>query len=137
MSVGKSYSNDDICEIFKCAPQGGMRRSHATKTLLLISNQTQPSDKNPYQDRWNGNIFYYTGMGLKGDQDISYAQNRTLAESNSNGVEVHLFEVYFPKEYTYMGKVKLAAAPFKVIQSDSNGASRNVWIFPMELKNHS
>lgn len=33
-----------------------------------------------------------TAVGLVGGQKIDYCQNRTLYESNYNGVEVHLFE---------------------------------------------
>lgn len=32
-------------------------------------------------------------MGKSGDQDIHWAQNATLAESDYNGVDVHLLEV--------------------------------------------
>ena len=34
---------------------------------------------------------HYTGMGKNGDQDIHWAQNDTLANCNTNGVDVHLF----------------------------------------------
>ena len=131
--VGNTYSNDDICEIFKCSPQGGMRRSLETNSLVLISNQTQPTERNPYRDYWQDSIFYYTGMGLRGDQSLSFAQNKTLAESPINGVDVHLFEVYEPRKYTYRGRVKLAGNPFQTKQPDSNNVNRKVWIFPLKL----
>lgn len=47
---GKVYSNADICYMFKCSPQGGMRRSQQTNTLVLISNQTLSDEDNPYHD---------------------------------------------------------------------------------------
>ncbi len=31
------------------------------------------------------------GMGMVGDQSLSFAQNKTLAESGTNGIGVHLF----------------------------------------------
>ena len=43
-----------------------------------------------YSDDWDGDTLLYTGMGQKGDQSLTFAQNKTLAESNSNGVTVHL-----------------------------------------------
>ena len=132
---GKVYSNADICHIFKYSPQGGMRRSHQTNTLVLISNQTLSKEDNPYHDNWKEAVFYYTGMGLSGDQSLDFAQNRTLAESDTNGVLVHLFEVYQPKQYTYRGRVKLAGEPIKSIQKDSEGMDRIVWVFPVELIN--
>lgn len=130
---GNVYSNADICQIFKCSPQGGMRRSLQTNTLLLISNHTQSNENNPYDDYWKEGIFYYTGMGLKGDQSLDFRQNRTLAESNTNGVSVHLFEVYEPKQYTYLGKVKLAGEPIESTQKDTEGHKRIVWVFPLKI----
>ncbi len=50
-------------------------------------------------------------MGQNGEQKMS-RQNLTLAQSNSNGVEVHFFEVLKKKEYTYLGLVELAGDPY-------------------------
>lgn len=38
-----------------------MRRSKATNTLVLVSNHVE----SVYDDRWEGDIFHYTGMGLE------------------------------------------------------------------------
>lgn len=126
---GKCYSNQDICEIFQCSPQGGMRRSLQTSTLVLVANHI----KSIYEDQWQGNILHYIGMGRIGDQKLA-SQNRTLAESGTNGVEIHLFEVYVNKKYTYKGKVTLAGNPYnKDKQLDAEGNSRKVWIFPLKI----
>ena len=74
-------------------------------------------------------------MGLEGNQKLDYMQNKTLAESDDNGVDVFLFEVNKPKIYTFIGKVKLADKPFKEHQPDKNNNSRIVWIFPLKLEN--
>lgn len=37
--------------------------------------------------------------------EINYAQNRTLNESRSNGIDVFMFEVTNPGEYSYLGSV--------------------------------
>ena len=87
---GEEINNEQLCDLFKCSPQGGMRRSKKTNTLVLISHHIE----SVYDDRWIGDTFHYTGMGLEGDQRLDFAQNRTLAESQKNGVEVHLFEVF-------------------------------------------
>ncbi|WP_448343547.1 hypothetical protein [Desulfovibrio piger] len=72
-----------------------------------------------------------TGMGQKGDQSLTFAQNKTLAESNSNGVTVHLFEVHQRKVYTYCGVVKLVKEPYPSVQEDATGEKRKVYIFPV------
>ena len=73
----------------------------ATNSLVLVSNHVASI----YDDRWIGDTFHYTGMGQQGDQSLSTAQNKTLAESRTNGVAVHLFEVDREREYRYQGKV--------------------------------
>ena len=87
LKIETEYTNQEIVEIFKCSKQGGMRRSKRTNTLTLISDLT----KEPYTDWWEGDVLHYTGMGLKGDQSLDYKQNKTLNESDVNGVELHFF----------------------------------------------
>lgn len=129
---GAEIQNDRLCEIFQCSPQMGMRRSKKTNTLVLVSNHT----RSIYDDRWDGDIFHYTGMGLVGDQSLLSAQNRTLNESRTNGVRVFLFEVFQPRYYTYIGEVELAGEPYSEQQPDQDGTPRTVWVFPLRQKNN-
>jgi hypothetical protein len=127
LKPGTVINNEQLTGIFLCAPQGGMRRSHRTNTLVLVSDQT-----GIYRDRIENGIFYYTGMGQTGDQTLT-SQNKTLAESNKIGVEVHFFEIFKPREYTYQGIVELAGSPYTEQQPDINGNMRDVWIFPLRV----
>ena len=72
-------------------------------------------------------------MGITGDQNIDYAQNKTLAESKTNGIEVHLFEVFSSGKYTYQGIVELVDKPYEKSQEDKDGIKRKVVIFPLKL----
>jgi len=99
ISRGTTIDNERLREIFQCSSQGGMRRSLKTNTLVLISNHVESI----YDDRWVGNIFHYTGMGTSGAQALDFMQNKTLAESDTNGVELHLLEVDAPGQYLYEG----------------------------------
>ena len=96
LAQGQVIDNVKLCQTFGCSPQGGMRRSLKTNTLVLVSNHVESI----YDDRWIDSVFHYTGMGQKGDQHLSFNQNKTLAASPGNGVDVHLFEVDKYKEYT-------------------------------------
>lgn len=126
--IGKKYSNDDIMATFKCGNMGGMRRSHKTNTLVLISDHT----KGFYDDMWHGTTLHYTGMGKTGDQTLNGNQNKTLSKSVSNGVHVHLFEVLVSSQYIYRGEVKLVDEPYQDEQKDIKGNMRKVWIFPIK-----
>lgn len=125
-SVGSTVTHQEICLEFKCGNMGGMRRSRSTNTLVIISDHT----KALYDDKWFGNELHYTGMGKTGDQTLS-SQNRTLAESDTNGVDVHLFEVLKPTQYIYHGTVKLCGPPYQETQKDDKGIPRKVWMFPL------
>ncbi len=126
---GKQYSNNELCEIFGCSTQGGMRRSHKTDTLVLVSDHL----KSIYTDSWVKGILHYTGMGQEGDQHLDKFQNKTLAESKTNSVEIHLFEVFYSGLYTYQGIVVLDGKPRSGRQPDKNGDLRKVWIFPLRI----
>lgn len=127
LKIGQILKNSDIVDTFKCGNMGGMRRSKTTNTLVLVSDYT----KGIYHDKWIGGILHYTGMGKSGDQDIRWAQNRTLAECGYNGVDVHLFEVMDAGEYVYCGRIELVSKPYIEIQPGDDGENRKVWMFPI------
>ena len=127
--IGEDYSNDELMGAFKCGKSGGMRRSHATNTLLIVFDHNKM-----YDDAWKGDVLHYTGMGRHGDQDINYMQNKTLNESATNGVDLHLFEVFDEGRYIYQGLVELAGEPYQEIQPDASGTDRKVWMFPLKRK---
>ena len=132
LKIGEEIKYDELMAIFKCAPQGGMRKSNKKNALVLISDDTKV-----YKDRWIGDILNYTGMGQTGDQNINYSQNKTLNQSNENGVQVFLFEVFKKGIYTYRGLVKLVGEPFQEMQLDKNNDERLVWVFPIKIQNDS
>lgn len=130
LQPGSILNNEELCSIFSCSTQGGMRRSHTTNTLVIVSNHI----KSIYDDRWMGDTFHYTGMGTKGDQSLDFAQNKTLTESNNNGISVHLFEVFVEKEYSYIGQVKLSVKPYFEKQPAEDGLIRDACVFPLRLE---
>jgi 5-methylcytosine-specific restriction protein A len=130
IKAGDTIDNDTLMAIFKCSPQGGMRRALRTNSLVLISDHT----KSLYEDKWIGKIFHYTGMGLTGEQSLSFQQNKTLAESRENGVNLYLFEVFEEGKYVFIGEVELLDKPYRSRQPDIENVPRDVYIFPLKLK---
>jgi len=129
LQPGDMISNRQLTERFKCSSQGGMRRSHATDSLVLIADHTQSL----YENRWIDGRFHFSGIGKKGDQQLEFSQNKTLAESAENPVTVFLFEVFEPGQYVYAGRVALADAPYTASHPDIDGSCRSVWVFPLQL----
>jgi 5-methylcytosine-specific restriction protein A len=130
LRAGDTIDNDTLRAIFRCSPQGSMRRSLSTNSLVLISDHT----KSAYEDTWTGKTFHYTGMGVTAEQSLAFQQNRTLAESRENGVRLWLFEVFEEGRYVFMGEVELTDSPYRSRQADSGKNVRDVWIFPLKLK---
>ena len=128
LTVGETYTNQDIIEMFQWGNMGGMRRSLTTNSLVIVSDHT----KELYDDKWVDDVLHYTGMGKKGDQTLSN-QNKTLAESNESNIKVHLFEVLKPTEYIYRGEVALVSEPYREKQKDEEGNERSVLMFPLGL----
>jgi len=127
LQIGQEITNSNLVSIFKCSNMGGMRRSHATNTLVLVSDYT----KGLSHDKWIGGVLHYTGMGKNGDQSIIDAQNNTLANCRNNGVDVHLFEVLDKGQYTYCGRIELVDKPYTEIQPGEDGIDCLVWMFPI------
>lgn len=69
-SPGDALTNNEISQQFVVGNMGGMRRSSTRNLLVLISDPF----KGLYQDRWEGDVLHYTGMGQTGDQSLSSAQ---------------------------------------------------------------
>lgn len=130
IAVGEIITNNNIHRIFNCSTQGGMRRSHRTNTLVLTSDPLKPL----YIDEWDdkNKILHYTGAGKRGNQRLDFQQNKTLRESNTNGIDVFLFEQLETNRYIFQGRVKLVEKPYQMKQPDVDGKNRNVWMFPIK-----
>lgn len=106
-----------------------MRRAHATESLVLIADHTLSL----YENRWIDGRFHFSGIGTRGDQQLGFSQNKTLAESPDNPVSVFLFEVFETGRYIFTGRVVLAEAPYTASHPDIEGRCRSVWVFPLRL----
>lgn len=133
-NIGDKVLHKDIISAFKCGNMGGMLPSNKTKTMVIISDYT----KGLYQDKWKNGVLHYTGTGKIGDQQISGNpgyKNGILYNSQTNDMEIHLFEVLESAVYTYCGVVVLDGEPYQEIQKDDNEKDRKVWMFPMRPVN--
>jgi 5-methylcytosine-specific restriction enzyme A len=117
MTPGDRINNSELMKEFAVGISGGMRKSNTKNCLVIVSDHT----KGAYDDRWEEDILHYTGMGLKGPQVLDYSQNDTLSKSTTNGVTVHLFEVFDEGEYIYAGEVELVDKPYSESQPDQDG----------------
>jgi len=130
LKPGMVISNDDLVHAFKVGNAGGMRYSGTHDCLVLIADHT----KALYDDRRDGDLLHYTGMGTTGNQSLS-GQNLRLATQAESGIVVHLFEVFQKNQYAYAGRVVLAGSVKMEQQPDDEGNLRTVFVFPLKLQN--
>jgi 5-methylcytosine-specific restriction protein A len=130
---GEVIDNERLREIFQCSSQGAMRRSLATNSVVLIADHTRPA----CDDKWIGKTFHFTGMGLTGEQGLSFNQNKTLCESNETGTRLFLFEVFEEGHFTYIGEVELSLNPYLSRQTDRENVTRDVTVFPLLLRGNA
>lgn len=123
------YSKLDIMEMFKFSDFGGINYSKETNALIIIFDHNKL-----YDDSWEGDVLHYTGTGRFGNQELVGTPNQILYESDTNGVNLHLFESFKEGLYTYQGEIELAGDPYKNMQPDANGVNREVWMFPLTKK---
>jgi hypothetical protein len=128
---GESIDHDTLRAIFRCGPQGSIRWSPATNSLVLIADHTKPA----CMDKWTGKVFHFTGMGAIGEGH-TFPQNKILASAKENGAGLYLFEVFAEGQYRYMGETELMADPYRSRQPDSEKTLQDVWVYPLQLKSH-
>ncbi|MBM0204449.1 HNH endonuclease [Micromonospora sp. STR1s_5] len=128
LEPGAVLTNDDLVTAFSVGNTGGMRWSSTENCLVLVADHT----KSLYDDRWVGDALFYTGMGRLGHQTLT-GQNLRLARQQETGVALHLFEVFTPNAYTYVGRVELSGSFLEETQPDADGALRKVLVFPLRL----
>ena len=130
LKKGEVITNERLREIFKCSSQGAMRRSLKTDSIVLVSDHTRPG----CDDKWIGRTFHFTGVGLMGEQGLSFNQNKALCDADEKGTSIHLFEIFNNGQYTYVGEVGFADNPYLSRQADSTKNVRDVTVFPLMIR---
>jgi len=108
---GDFLTNEEISKLFRCAIQGGMRRSLKTNSLVLVTDKKGNTYKNISRD--DNEIWWFSGMGNEMDQTTDYKSNKTLYNSNIEKVNLFLFIKVKEKKYEYIGKMLLIGEPRK------------------------
>ena len=90
--AGNTYVRKEIHDAFGGNRQYGISPTKDANKIFIWSNESGPH--HGYQDGWSDDdrIYYYTGAGQYGDQDIEDRQhNGRLLRHSENGDEVLLF----------------------------------------------
>ena len=117
LKTNEVVTPSQLADLFQVKTLKQSRFIKETNTLVLISDYTKGERPN----KWIGDTLHLTG-----NHKITGSTYFKLADSRTNGLTIHLFQVMNPKEYTYSGLVKLAGDPYT-----ENGPDGLVWVFPV------
>lgn len=127
LKLGSVLTNKEIAELFQVTNQGGIRKSNATKSVVLIAKMIPCV----YKHKKIKDVFYFVGMGKKGNQTIT-RQNKGLFEAKKEGFKIYLFELYEEGKYIYKGIQEICGDIKTEVQKDEEGNDRDVLLFPLK-----
>lgn len=118
LKTNEVITHSQLADLFHVKTLKQSRFIKEFNTLVLVSDYTKGDRLN----KWIGDTLHLTGT-----HKITGSTYSKLADSRTNGVTIHLFQVMNPKEYTYSGRVKLSADPYTEMGPDGL-----TWFFPIQ-----
>ena len=131
IEVGTNYLNEEIVKIFNVIPSGPVRKSHTRNALVLFVDEGSDGLTNDY---WRNDILYFSNHCKRRGSNF-ICEDKIIAESNTNGITMYLFERVQRRGFQYRGIVKLVDEPFQSKEYCLDGHVMNVWRFPLKLIN--
>jgi hypothetical protein len=89
LQPGDQINRAELHARFGGSGRGGMAPSRTSPNIFLFTDPAV-GQRHGYYDGWVGELFHYTGMGQKGDQQMA-AGNRALLNHSQDGRAVRLF----------------------------------------------
>ena len=126
--VGKVYNRrKELHDVYGGQEQGGISTPSAHPFIMIFTGESG-SDYG-YHDSWDGDTFYYTGEGQKGDMSLIRG-NRSIAEHVKNGKRLHLFKSV-KNGAEYLGELEYVSHSLKDGR-DVGGKGRKIIVFQLE-----
>ena len=129
LAPGDTINRSDLHARYGGSGRGGMAPSRSSPNVFIFTDPAV-GNRHGYYDGWVGDIFHYTGMGQRGDQEME-AGNRALLRHTEDGRAVRLFRGV-GGDVTYLGEFELdAARPWYRMdaQETGGGQTRQVIVF--------
>ena len=138
-AIGDITTRADIHGIYGGAPYGGIEPTRRTPNVMIYTDPEQGALNGYDYDGWDGNdpnVFYYTGEGRHGNQQMREG-NKAVLEHADAGRTIRLFETVDEpqrpggKRQRYLGAFYVDAAnPYRMAPApDAAGDARQVIVF--------
>jgi 5-methylcytosine-specific restriction protein A len=137
LKCGDVFSNSEISRIFGVCAQRGIRYSGSLRrgikhvVLITVLHKTpEESLRNPYNDRVEGDILFYTGEGRVGNQKMARG-NLVLKRQMAEGYPIFVFEKKTPGKYAFLGLYSVLSFHMEK-QPDIKGQTRKVFLYKLK-----
>lgn len=137
LKYGDVLSNREISRIFGVCAQRGIRYSGSLhkgiKHVVLITvfhKKPEESLRNPYNDRLEDDLLFYTGEGRVGKQKMERG-NLALKRQMAEGFPIFIFEKKTPGRYMFLGQYSVLSVR-REIQPDIKGQKRKVFLYKLK-----
>jgi hypothetical protein len=143
--VGNLYSIEEIQRILSVGNAGGIRAcvgpDNVVRRLLVLTAvpSAKQAKENPYHDRIEDDIIFYTGAGREGDQTLA-GVNKRIPQQLQLNFPIYGFIIVGsrrdrkvgPKRWKFLGLLEYLRH-YPDSQADSRGSLRNVWAFEFRI----
>ena len=137
LKYGDILSNREISRIFGVCTRRGIRYSGSLHKgirhvvlITVLHKSPEENIRNPYNDRLEGDILFYTGEGCIGNQKMARG-NLVLKRQKLEGYPVFVFEKKSPGRYMFLGQYNVLSAHVE-IQPDIKGQRRKVFVYKLK-----
>lgn len=145
LEPGDVTTRSELHKRYGGATQGGIEPSNSTPNIFVFSDLKSGASHGYKYDRWEGDVFHYTGQGKVGDQ-LYQGRNLSLMRHKETDRKVRVFQANGMVKGTqtvsqvYLGEFKVDPELTHVERDapDDNGDNRTVIVFRLvPLGKHS
>jgi len=143
--VGEFYSSEQIQRALSVGNAGGIRAcvgaENVVRRIVVLTAfpSARQAKENPYHDRIEGDILFYTGAGRAGDQTLA-GVNKRIPQQPKTSFPIYGFVIersrrdpkIGPKRWRFLGLLEYIRH-YPDSQADLHGAIRKVWAFEFRI----
>ncbi len=122
---GQKYRRKLLHELFGGQRRGGISTPAKHPVIFIFTGEA--GHEFGYQDDWEGEFFYYTGVGRHGDMEMA-GGNRAIMDHIRNRKELHLFKMLRGPLVEYVGQMACVGVK-EERATDADGRERRIFRF--------
>ncbi len=127
LNISEVYRRRILHELYGGQQQGGISTPSNHNFIMLFTSET--GEQYGYRDGWNGNKYFYTGEGQRGDMKFQRG-NVAIRDHHKNNKKLHLFKYVRMGHVEYLGEMVCTGHHIRR-GPDVDGKMRDVIVFEL------